>query len=93
VVTHPRLFDYPSSLEDAMASLDGLLGSPGGRLLTPGERYWAILREVVIDGHATGNLMFDAQIAAVCLEQGATAILTEDRDFRRFSGLTVRTLG
>ena len=36
--------------------------------------------------------MMDAQIAAVCLEHGASTILTEDRDFRRFDGVTVRPL-
>ncbi|MEN8150330.1 MAG: PIN domain-containing protein [Planctomycetota bacterium] len=40
-----------------------------------------------------GNLVFDAQIAAVCLENGARTILTEDRDFARFRRLTVRPLG
>ena len=28
-----------------------------------------------------GNLVFDAQIAAVCLEHGAATLLTEDRDW------------
>jgi predicted nucleic acid-binding protein len=42
--------------------------------------------------HAAGNLVLDAQIAAVCLEHGASAIPTEDRDFNRFPGLVVRTL-
>lgn len=93
LVTHPVVFDYPSSLEDALAALDGLLGSRRARLLTPGRRYWSILKGVVIDGHATGNHMFDAQIAALCLEHGATTILTEDRDFHRFQGLDVRRLG
>lgn len=92
LVTHPALFEYPSSLEDALEALGGLLQSRRARLLMPGRRYWAILREVVIDGHATGNHMFDAQIAAVCLEHDVDTILTEDRDFHRFSGLTVRRL-
>jgi len=41
----------------------------------------------------TNILVHDAQIAAVCLEQGATTVLTEDRDFERFSGISVRRLG
>lgn len=93
LVTHPGLFDFPSSLEDALAALAGLLDSRRARLLSPGDRYWSILQEVAIDGHATGNHMFDAQIAAVCIEHGATTILTEDRDFHRFRGLTVQGLG
>ncbi len=92
LVTHPVLFDYPSSLEDALTALRGLLESRRARLLRPGRRYWSILQTVVIDGHATGNSMFDAQIAAVCIERGVDTILTEDRGFRRFRGLVVRTL-
>ena len=47
---------------------------------------------IVLAG-ATGNLVFDAQIAAVCLEHGATRILSDDHDFRRFAGMEVRRLG
>ncbi len=36
--------------------------------------------------------MFDAQIAALCRENGISAILTNDRDFERFEGLKVRYL-
>jgi predicted nucleic acid-binding protein len=39
-----------------------------------------------------GNVVFDAQIAAVCLEHGATMLLTEDRDFTRFRSLKPLTL-
>lgn len=93
LVTHPVLFEYPSSLEDALAALRGLLASRRARLLRPGRRYWSILQDVVIDGHATGNHMLDAQIAAVCIERGVDTILTEDRDFHRFRRLAVRRLG
>lgn len=41
---------------------------------------------------ARGNLMFNAQIAALCREHGISAILTNDRDFERFSSLDVRYL-
>ena len=38
------------------------------------------------------NLMFDAQIAALCREHGIDTILTNDRDFERFEPLQVRRL-
>jgi len=41
---------------------------------------------------ARGNLAFDAQIAAVCRENGATRMLTLDRDFTRFPGIQVVSL-
>ncbi len=92
VVTHPRVFAPPTRLDAALAFIDELLRSPSVRLLSPGPRYWRILKEVADDAGASGNLVFDAQIAAVGIEHGATTILTQDKDFRRFSGLTVRSL-
>ncbi len=61
--------------------------------VAPGARYWDLLRESLLDGGASGNLVFDAQIVAVCREHGVDSILTQDRDFRRFSGMTVARLG
>jgi predicted nucleic acid-binding protein len=40
-------------------------------------------------GDARGNLAFDAQIAAVCLEHGARELITLDRDFARFPQLSI----
>lgn len=91
VVTHRRLFCPPSTLEQALGALEGLLQSPSSRLLVPSNRYPALFCEALHDAGATGNLVFDAQIAAVCRENGIDTLLTEDRDFARFRGL--RLLG
>jgi toxin-antitoxin system PIN domain toxin len=91
VVTHPRLFDPPFEIGEACEALDRVLASPSLALLTPGDRYWPLLVRLARDASASGNLVFDAQLAALCLEAGVTALLTEDRDFSRFSGFrTVR---
>lgn len=92
VVTHDRVFDPPTPMTDAISAVDALLGSPSSRLLVPGDRYLPLLRGVIKESGVRGNLVFDAQIAAVCLEHGATTLLTEDRDFTRFPGLNVLTL-
>lgn len=94
IVMHPRgPLPRPSTSEQALGAIDGLLESPSVRLLAPGPRFPPLLRKVVVEGRATGNLVFDAQVATVCLEYGATTILTEDRDYARFPGFTVRGLG
>ena len=90
--SHPRVFAPPTPPLEALDSIDALLESPSARLLTPGPRYIALLREMVEASGASGNLVFDAQIAAVCLEHGARTLLTEDRDFARFPGITTQTL-
>jgi len=92
VATHPRVLVPPSSEAAALGAIEALLGSPSVRLLSPGNRYWTLLSQLVTAAGARGNLVMDAQIAAVCLEHGATTILTEDRDFRRFDAVTVRRL-
>ena len=91
VVTHPRLFDPPFSTREACEALGRVLGSPSVVVLTPADRYWPLLTRAVLEAHADGNLVFDAQIVALCREAGVSALLTEDRDFDRFAGFrTVR---
>ncbi len=92
VATHPRVFHPPSTEFEATTSVTALLASPSVRVLSPGGRYWELLREAITDSSARGNLVFDAQIVAVCREHGAGTILSEDRDFRRFSGIAIRRL-
>jgi toxin-antitoxin system PIN domain toxin len=87
VVTHPRLFDPPHTVDEACAALDRVLESPSVRILNPGERFWTMLAGAVREGAAIGNLAFDAQVAALCRESGVSAFLTEDRDFDRFPWL------
>lgn len=85
VMTHPRLFDPPYTAAEACAALGRLLASPSLRIVRPSRRYEALLLEAVREAGATGNLVFDAQIVAVCREGGVHVLLTEDRDFARFT--------
>ena len=62
-----------------------VLASPRLVVLMPGDRFWPLLVEAVVDGAASGNLAFDAQIVALCREAGVRALLTDDRDFGRFA--------
>ena len=87
VVTHPRVFDPPSTMKEALEALGAFLASPSVRLLLPGEQFAAMLLQCLREGDARGNIAFDAQIAALCREEGIDRILTEDRDFTRFPRL------
>lgn len=87
VVTHPRVLSPPSTSDEAWSALDGLLQSPTLRVLNPGSRYPELFKDAVRAADARGNLVFDAQIAAVCREQGVSGLLTADRDFARFPGI------
>lgn len=92
IVSHDQLFDPPTPVIDALDSIDSLLASPSVRLLVPGDRHLRLLRRLIEESQVTGNLVFDAKIASLCLEHGATMLLTEDRDFTRFRSLQTLTL-
>ncbi len=92
VVTHPRIFSPPSPLERALGVIERVLAAPSVRVLHPGPLYPKLFVEGVRGGDARGNLAFDAQIAAVCLEHGARELITLDRDFARFPQLSILPL-
>ena len=92
VITHPRLFDPPYSANEACEALTRLLASPSVTVVVPGPAYPALLGEAIREANAIGNLVFDAQIVALCRENGISRLLTEDRDFDRFKGLVTEHL-
>lgn len=89
VVTHPRLFDPPVPLADALAFAAALRNQPNAVPVVPGSRHWEIFERLCLDGGAKGNLVPDAYLAALALESGCEWI-TADRDFSRFPGLRWR---
>jgi len=89
VVTHPRVFNPPSKLEDAIDFVKSLERSPSCRILRPSVHYLEHLYTTMRDANTKGNLVFDAQIAALCKENGISKVLTNDRDFERFDGISV----
>ena len=92
IVTHPRLFDPPYTANEACEALTRLLASPSVTVLHPGLDYPTLLVEAILESNAIGNLVFDAQIVALCRESGVSRLLTEDRDFDRFKGLGTERL-
>lgn len=89
VATHPRIFHPPIPLARALRSISGLLECPTLILLSETQRHAEVMERVVTDSGAAGNLIHDAHIAALCIEHGVREIVTGDRDFTRFEGLTV----
>lgn len=91
VVTHARVFVPPTTLVQALAFIGALAESPSMRFLAPDAEYWSLFSTIATAANATGNLAFDAQIAAVCVAHGAR-LITADRDFSRFE-IDVERLG
>ena len=55
VVTHPKVFTPPSSLEVAIEFVDRLMGSPSLRLLLPTGRFWATFAQPFRAGQLAGT--------------------------------------
>jgi hypothetical protein len=89
VSTHPRIFARPLSPDDALANVESLLSLPRVRLLSEGEGFLEIYREVTARFPVRGNLVPDAHLAALLLQHGVRRLYTVDRDFRKFDFLEV----
>jgi predicted nucleic acid-binding protein len=63
--------------------------SPSLVLLGEGPAHASHLSRAVRGGHASGNLVHDAHIAALAIEHGVHEFWTIDRDFTRFPGLRI----
>lgn len=90
IVTHERIYDPPSDLEVALGQVGAWLASPAASVLAEGPGYFRHLEAVVRRGKATGPRVHDARIAALCQYHGVRELWSADRDFTRFSALTVR---
>lgn len=84
VVTHPRVYHPPMPAGAALSDLRRILGSPSLMLLSETARHAEVMASVIEASGATGNLVHDAHIAALCLEHGVSELVTGDRDFARF---------
>lgn len=89
VVTHPRVFQDPSSLDTALAFAAALREHPHAIPVAPGRQHWEIFSRLCRAVAAKGNLIADAYFAAMAIESG-TEWITTDRDFARFPGLRYR---
>ena len=87
IVTHPRIYDPPSRVDQAIGQIDAWLEPASAVLLGEGETYWPRLRDLLTEGKIHGPAVHDARIAALCLTHGVRALWTADRDFSRFPGL------
>ncbi|MCC7347560.1 MAG: PIN domain-containing protein [Variibacter sp.] len=89
IVTHPRIYDPPTPPALALDQVQAWLESPSLVLLSEGEGYWAVLRDLLSAGRVQGGRVHDARIAALCRQHGIRELWSADRDFARFVNLPV----
>ena len=89
--TRRGIFVKPLALGDALGVVDAWLHHLAARILAPTERHAGLLASLLLGAGRGGNLLSDAQLAALAIEHGAE-LGTFDHDFERFAGLRVSVL-
>jgi uncharacterized protein len=84
VATHSRVFPNPLKPMEAWLAISAWLESPVAWIPQPGAGYAAILGDLLVRYEVAGNLVPDAQLAALALEHGLT-VCSADTDFARFT--------
>ncbi|TYL45778.1 type II toxin-antitoxin system VapC family toxin [Nocardioides sp. BGMRC 2183] len=84
IVTNDRIAATPLTTTEALDVVDAWLGARSARIVHPGSRHPALLRDLLKS--RTGNLVNDAHLAALALEHKAV-VVTFDSDFGRFPGV------
>lgn len=86
IVTNPRIYREPTPLDGALEFCEIILAAPATVPIRPGTRHWQIFTDLCSTGAAKANLVPDAYLAAMAIENGATWVTT-DRGFARFPNL------
>lgn len=89
VVTQPRIWRQPASPVEALTALDAWSDAGGAVFLAEGGGHRAVLSRLIGQGPVRGGRVFDARVAATCLDHGVRELWSVDRDFSRFAGLRV----
>jgi len=84
--THPKVFAHPLTVAEASQRIALWLARPNVRLLVAGSTHVENVCRLLTKAGTAGNLVTDAQIAALAQEYGAT-VHTADTDFGRFKGV------
>ncbi len=90
MATHAGIFSAPLSPAEALRNVDALAARPHVRLLSEGDGFLEVYREVAGRFPVRGNLVPDAHLAALLKQHGVKTLYTRDADFRKFAFLDVR---
>lgn len=87
IVTHPRVTTNPLTGPQACSHVRSWLDADPVWVPPASQRTVDILEDLVDQVPITGNLVPDAQLAAIAIEHGLT-VMTADTDFERFPDLS-----
>lgn len=90
--TSRSILERPMTPADALDQVEAWISAPAAVVVDPTPRHASLLRGLLGDTGTAGNLTSDAHLAALAIENGAT-VVSYDRDFARFPGISHRLPG
>ena len=89
ITTHPKVFEHPMTVADALSRVEEWLTLPHVHLIHPPQNHFQTWSSLLKGLGSAGNLTTDAHLAALAIERGLI-LHTTDADFIRFPGLKWR---
>ncbi len=86
LVTNPRIFERPESVDKAWKQVEEWLDCSPVWIPQPTEKHREVLKRILIDQSLRANLIPDAHLATLAIEHGLILCST-DGDFGRFPDL------
>ena len=74
VSTHPVVFPRPLTPEEALATMRAWLARPAATIVEPTARHLGVLGGLLLSAGTAGNLVTDAHLAALTIENAAELI-------------------
>ena len=92
IVTNPKIFKVPSSIEEAWEFIDFVESQPLARHKGADDMTYGIFKHICLVHGAAGNVVPDAFLAALAIRYNCEFV-TADGEFLRYKGLVCRLLG
>jgi uncharacterized protein len=83
ISTHPRAYERPLAPAEAWSQVEDWLAADAAWIPGPTARHGEVFGSLVTSYELRGNLISDAQLAALAIEHGLT-VCSADTDFARF---------
>jgi toxin-antitoxin system PIN domain toxin len=78
------------STSKAIAQMENWLSSPGTQVIRSSDKDFKTFSRLCAESGKTGQSIFDAQVAAICIDNGVTEFVTADKGFDKFTELRIR---
>lgn len=88
--TNKRLSVPVTSVEQAVKQVNNWLSAPNVTVIRNSPRSFNTFVKLCERTGRTGQEIYDAQIAAICIDNGVTEFITNDKGFEKFTELRIR---